>query len=268
MDASTAAWTPHATHLACDERPFLAQPARPVATRSSAAPLLFAALLAGLAWPARADGPDLLQAGLSDQVRTLALEAGRRASPGIARVEVSVGQLNPRLRLAPCQRVEPYLPRGTVLWGRARIGLRCTQGPTAWNVYLPITVSAWGKAWVAAVPLAAGTEISARDLAQAEVDLAESPARVIGDARSAIGRTLARSLNAGQALREHDLKARQWFAAGDDVKVTARGSGFSVAGMGQALGHGLEGQSVRVRIESGRVVTGLPIGERHVELPL
>ncbi|MDH5538679.1 MAG: flagellar basal body P-ring formation chaperone FlgA [Rhizobacter sp.] len=221
-----------------------------------------------LALPSRAEQPDTLQAGLSEQVRALALEASRRATPGIARVEVSVGQLNPRLRLAPCQRVEPYLPNGTVLWGKARIGLRCTQGPSAWNVYLPITVSAWGKAWVATVPLSAGTEINAADLAQAEVDLAESNAKVIGDAQSAIGRTLARSLNAGQAVRETDLKARQWFSAGDEVKVLARGSGFSVAGMGQALGHGLEGQSVRVRIESGRVVTGMPVGERQVELPL
>jgi len=233
-----------------------------------AAALLLAATLGGLPAQASADSADTLQAGLEQQVRQLALEAGRRATPGITRVEVSVGQLNPRLRLAPCQRVEPYLPNGTALWGKARIGLRCVEGRTPWNVYLPITVSAFGPAWVAALPLAAGTELAARDLIQAEVDLAENPARVIDDASQAIGRTLARSLNVGQALRETDVKARQWFSAGDEVRVTARGRGFQVAGMGQALGHGLEGQTVRVRVESGRVVSAMPVGERHVELQL
>ena len=50
--------------------------------------------------------------------------------------------------------------------------------------------------------------------------------------------------------------------------MAARGSGFSVAGTGQALNHGLEGQPVRVRVESGRVLVGMPVGEHLVELPL
>ena len=32
-------------------------------------------------------------------------------------MEVSVGTLDSRLRLAPCSRVEPYLPAGSRLWG-------------------------------------------------------------------------------------------------------------------------------------------------------
>ena len=70
--------------------------------------------------------------------------ARRRA----ARVEVVVGQLDPRLHLAPCERIEPYLPPNVRLWGKSRIGLRCTQGRTAWNVYLPIIVKVWGRALV------------------------------------------------------------------------------------------------------------------------
>ena len=50
--------------------------------------------------------------------------------------------------------------------------------------------------------------------------------------------------------------------------VSARGNGFSVASAGQALNHGMEGQPVRVKVESGRVVVGMPVGDRLVELPL
>ena len=210
---------------------------------------------------------DALQPGLAGQVRQLALSGHRNLPAGIRRVEVALGELDPRLRLAPCQRIEPYLPPGSALWGKTRIGLRCTQGTRPWNVFLPVTVSVFGKAWVAAAPLSAGALLSAADLIQAEVDLAEEAGSPITESDAALGRTLGRSLNAGQPLRQTDLKARQWFAAGEEVKVSARGSGFSVAGSGQALNHGLEGQPVRVRVESGRVLVGMPVGERLVELP-
>jgi flagella basal body P-ring formation protein FlgA len=69
-------------------------------------------------------------------------------------------------------------------------------------------------------------------------------------------------------LRGADLRARQWFAAGDNVRLVATGSGWRINGEGQALAAGVEGQSVRVRTESGRVVSGVPVAERLVEVAL
>lgn len=267
------------------DKPTLSMPPAPRALARAAA--LAAALAAGPALAApvgAATGPagsapfstvtdgaaavDALQPGLAGKVRQLA-SGGKGAAPAAGqRIEVVLGQLDARLRLAPCQRIEPYLPNGSTLWGRTRIGLRCTQGATAWNVFLPVSVNVYGKAWVAAAPLAAGSLLAAGDLVQADVNLAEETGAAITDADTAIGRTLVRALNPGHPLRQTDLKARQWFAAGDEVKVLASGSGFSVAGSGQALNHGLEGQPVRVRVESGRVLVGMPVGERLVELPL
>ena len=164
-------------------------------------------------------------------------------------------------------RSEPYLPSGTRLWGRTRIGLRCTHGATPWNVYLPLTVRVFGSGLVAAESLPAGTALATAHLRLAEVDLADggAPLRM---AEAALGRTLARPLSAGQPLHQADLRARQWFAAGDTVQITAIGPGFRVSGEGQALGPGLEGQPARVRTESGRVVVGVPVADRRLELNL
>ena len=219
------------------------------------------------AWARAGDAP-ALDAALERQVRDLALAGSAHAGGGIARVEVQVGTLDARLRLAPCERIEPYLPAGTRLWGRTRIGLRCTQGVSHWNVFLPVTVKVYGTALVAATPLAAGAVVGSADIARAEVDLAEDSSTAMTDAQLVIGRTLVRALNTGQGLRQSGLRPRQWFAAGDTVKLLAQGDGFSVAGEGQALTPGIEGQSVRVKTESGRVLTGMPVGERRVELLL
>ncbi len=89
------------------------------------------------------------------------------------RLEVTIGELDPRLQLAPCERIEPYLPVGTRLWGKTRMGLRCTQGSSKWNVFLPLTVKAFGPAWVIRDPIPSGGVLTEHHAMQAEVDWAE-----------------------------------------------------------------------------------------------
>jgi len=110
-----------------------------------------AVLATGTAWaqtaPANASAPEGSPESWVNQAQQWVQQqiqepAGSR--PAKLRPEIVVGQLDSRLRLAPCQRVEPFLPEGTRLWGRTRVGLRCAEGPTRWTVFLPITVKAWG----------------------------------------------------------------------------------------------------------------------------
>jgi flagellar basal body P-ring formation protein FlgA len=52
------------------------------------------------------------------------------------------------------------------------------------------------------------------------------------------------------------------------VQIWAQGSGFAINSEGQAMGPGLEGVPVRVRLESGRVVVGRATAERRLEVQL
>jgi flagella basal body P-ring formation protein FlgA len=184
------------------------------------------------------------------------------------RIAVELGQLDPRLQLAPCAQIQPYLPAGTRPLGRTRIGLRCVDGQGRWNVFLPVTVRLLAQALVTTAPLPMGTVLQASHFTMAEVDLAERPDPAFTTTPPVLGRTLARPLGAGDALRRNDLKPRQYFQAGDVVRVVAVGPGYAVSAEGQALSHGIEGQPARVRTESGRIVTGVPAGDRRVEVAL
>jgi flagellar basal body P-ring formation protein FlgA len=220
-------------------------------------------LWAGCAATASAQGT--LDAALLRQVQQFTLDAARHQSPA-HRIEVQVGGLDPRLRLATCERAEPYLAGVTRLWGPSRVGLRCVQGPTRWNVFVPITVRVFGPAAVATAPLPAGSVVALQDLSQAEVDLAENASSTFADPARIAGRTLVRAVPAGQAVREAHLRPRVWFAAGDEVRLVARGTGFAAVGAGQALNAGVEGQPVRARTESGRVVVGHAVGNKEIDL--
>lgn len=192
----------------------------------------------------------------------------RLALPNASRVEVVVGQLDPRLKLAPCQKIEPYLPPQPSNWGRMRVGLRCLQGSKRWNVSLPITVKAWVPALVVRADAPAGTVLAESHLSVGEVELSAWPGVVLRQPGQAVGRSLARGLQAGDALRQADLKSRQWFAAGDTVQVVAVGPGWQIVAGGQAMGPGLEDQPARVRMENGRVVQGRAVSDRRVEVQL
>jgi flagellar basal body P-ring formation protein FlgA len=226
----------------------------------------FAVLLLSVLAPCGAAAA-VLDDVLAQRVQSLANEASKQGAPGL-RAQVRVGQLDPRLKLAPCANVQPYLPEGMKLWGNARIGLRCADTGVRWNVFLPITVDVFGPGLVAAAPLAAGAVLSAADVRPATVNLSASSSAAITASELAIGRTLAKPLAPGDALRDGDLRTRQWFAAGDTVRIVAGGSGWRIHGEGQAMNPGLEGQAVRVRTESGRIVSGVATGDRMVEVPL
>ena len=225
---------------------------------------LLCLLLPGLA----AWGQTALDPALVERVRQLAETAARATAPPNTRVAVEIGVLDARLRLAPCQQIQPYLPPGMAVWGRSRIGLRCLEGATRWNVTLPVRVAVYGRAVVASGPLPAGVNLSQDQLAMADIDIAAEPGAVFTDPALLIGRTLARPLSAADAVRAPALKSRQWFAAGETVQVRVAGEGFAIASEAQAMSAGIEGQEVRVRFESGRVASGRAVGERRVELLL
>ena len=184
------------------------------------------------------------------------------------RMEVSVGELDRRLRLAHCDRVEPYIPPNTRLWGKSRLGLRCVQGSVKWNVFLPITVKAFGPAWVVKGMVQQGATLSEADAMSVEVDWAELNSPIVANLSDWVGQTATRTLSTGQPLRQDMMKAAQVFQAGAQVRVLARGVGFEIATSAQAISSGVVGQSARVRMDNGRVMTGQVLDSRTVRLEL
>lgn len=209
------------------------------------------------AWTARSPGETSeapAEAGAAD--------AGH---PGV-RVEVRVGRLHPGARLAPCTRIEPFLPPNARLWGRGYIGARCTQG-ASWSTMIPVTVSVFGPALVANLPLAMGSVPQPADFRIEEVDWTRNAGTPVSDPALLAGRSLGRPLSAGQVLQANDLRVQQTVAAGDPVRIRVIGHGFSISASGYAVTAAGEGQSLRVRTEAGKMLVGT-VRERAVEVRL
>ena len=215
-----------------------------------------------------------LEPAVATHIHQFTLEAiqaqpiGQAATPGSAapRIDIEVGQPDARLHLAQCAKAEPYVPAGIRLGGATRIGLKCVQGPTAWNITVPVVIRIFGRGLVALSNIPAGGTLKSQDLAIGDVDLVADTSAALNEPQAVEGRTLARPLNVGHSLRLSHLKPRQWFAPGDTVKLVSSGSGFQIASQGQALTPGIDGQPVRVRTEAGKILSGTAVGDRLVAL--
>ena len=204
------------------------------------------------------------------KVEQLAMQAARAAlgPRSDVRIEVLAGKLDPRLRLAPCARVDFFLPAGQRAWGTTRVGIRCLEGPTKWSVYLPLTVKVWAPAVQSATALPSGIVLGAEHLTMGLSDWALADQTPASEIAQLTGRQLARPVAAGETLREADLRRRQWFSAGEPVTIVAVGKGFSATSIGIALTPGVEGQTAKVRTEDGRTLAGIPKANRRIEIPL
>ena len=236
----------------------------------------FKAALVGMGWMCtamvQAQSVDAAQANLSADVVASARAwidnaVAQSAAPNL-RMEVSVGALDSRLRLAPCTQVEPYIPVGTKLWGKTRLGLRCLQGSSKWNVFLPLTIKAFGPAWVIKGQVPSGTVLSAADAMASEVDWAEQNSPVIAQQANWIGQTATRALGTGQVLRQDMVKPSQVFQAGAQVRVLAHGAGFEIATSAQAISAGVVGQTARIRMNNGTILFGVVQADQTVSLTL
>ncbi|HIH2753111.1 flagellar basal body P-ring formation protein FlgA [Burkholderia aenigmatica] len=202
-----------------------------------------------------------------ESIRRAALAFLQQQIAGLpGKTTVTVTTAFPR-GLAACTTLEPFLPTGARLWGRTTVGVRCA-GERPWTVYLQAKVAVQATYYVAARQIAPGEPLSAADLVARDGDLTVLPLAVITDPAQAIGATALARISAGLPLRQDLLKSAASVSAGQTVRVVAAGPGFTISAEGSALANAAPGQSVRVRMAAGQIVTAIVKDAGTVEIPL
>lgn len=184
---------------------------------------------------------------------------------GASRIDISVGEADARLHLAPCERAEPFLRSGTRLWGRVFVGLQCVSG-ARWSINVPVQVRVYGPGLVAARALPAGQPIGESDVRAEQVEWTRAPHGVARELSALEQRAPSRAIESGEPIALDALRDVPAVAQGDPVKLVGRGEGFSITTDAVALAAASVGQPVRVRIESGKIMTGTARVGRIVEV--
>jgi len=178
--------------------------------------------------------------------------------------EVTVTVQAPEAALPPCADPQPFLPgQGQRLLGRVTVGVRCGDGQTR---YLQARVTAIGHYWVAAETIPVGTLVTGAMLEARSGDLTELPRQAVLDDADAVGRVTTRTLAKGSVVQSSQLQAPWLIHRNRTVSVEAIGAGFRVTRQGEALQDGALGDTVRVRMSSRSVLTGVVAGNDLVKV--
>ena len=169
--------------------------------------------------------------------------------------EIHIGEIDPHNMLPPCTALEAFLPSGTRAWGQISVGVRC-NAPAPWTAYVPAQVVVMGDYLVTAQPLRAGQIVGPDDLERRHGDIAAQPPNTLTDTVQAVGHPARYAVAAGSTLRAQMLRLPLAVRQGQNVKVVGSGNGFTVSNGGRALNGAAEGDAVRVRLDSGQVVSG------------
>ena len=184
-------------------------------------------------------------------------------SPG--KVEINITPMEQGTRLDFCPNPEAFFPPSSAAWGRTTVGVRCGQ-PKPWTVYLQANVSIIANYVVSANPIGQGQIINAGDLKLRKGDLAALPTGIFTEFNAILGTQAKMSLAAGSVIKKEMLKMPTVIKQGQSVRVTSKGTGFSITTEGQALNAAAESEIVKVRVKNGSVVSGIAKRDGQVEV--
>ena len=197
-----------------------------------------------------------------------------------ARHEIQINRLDPRLRLAACDKeLTVTLESPAQPIGRVTTRVRC-EGHSPWTVFVPAQVRLFRDVVIITRPLKRNSEIGPADpatrLSALEAELATLERDVgllnqgyLTDPTQVIGKKLTRAMQSDQVVSPRHLALAEVIRKGDQVVISARSSTVGVRMPGEALSDGGVGEQISVRnLRSNRVVKARVLGPGQVEVAM
>ncbi len=168
-------------------------------------------------------------------------------------VQVKVRVRTPPAQWPACELPQLSLPPNARIAGNVSISARCGQE----RRFIQTQVQVFGRYLVSARGISAGSRLTAADLTLKEGRLDTLPPRALTEAGKALGAVSLRNISPGQPLTLAMLRRAWIIKAGQSVQVSAQGEGFNISGSGKAMNNAAAEDSVRVRMASGQIVSGV-----------
>ena len=173
-------------------------------------------------------------------------------------VQVNVGNLDSRLRLAECaEPLKVALPTGATFRARMTVAVSCAS-PAAWTVYVPISIETQSSVLVLRHAVGRGARVTAQDVEVQSRVVAGAGDDYLTDIAELDGRTLKRPLGAGAALTAEVMAADSIVKRGQEVTLLAAAGGMEVRARGVAMNDApVSGRIKAQNLSSGRIVEGV-----------
>ena len=202
-----------------------------------------------------------------DKIRVDALTYLKKIPDLDKSVRITIGNIDPHLKLPICSHLEFSLPSHSNYRGHFRLGVRCVE-PNEWSLFLSVTILAPNTYYTTRTELDKNHPIQKEDIIATEIYQANNPQGGINDPQQLMGRTLTHPLRAGATVRNTDLHPEPSLARGQTVQIVGVGPGFKITRTGQLLTNASPGQLTQVKTTSKQIITGIARSGGTVEIKL
>lgn len=172
--------------------------------------------------------------------------------------KVTIGRLDPRLRLAACDiPLQASQNPGARLVGATSVNVRC-EGNTPWSIFVPALIREKRLVVIAARTLAAGQQLGEEDIATQAVWVSDAATHYLEDAAFAVGKQTQRMIVAGTPLPVQGLRSARIIRRGATITLALQRGPLAVRVGGVALQDGALGDRIQARNNSSRrIVEGI-----------
>lgn len=184
----------------------------------------------------------------------------KSVAAGQGETEVTVGQLDRRLRLARCAKpLDTSLPATVEPLGNITVSVSC-EGPKPWSLLVQATVARFVEVVVAARPLARNLPLDADAIRLARVDVSQLRGGYYASEEEVAGQLMRRSVRAGTVLTNTMLKPPLLIKRGEKVIIHAKSGPIQVRMEGLALQAGALGEVIEVKnLSSSQVIEAVVV---------
>jgi len=183
-----------------------------------------------------------------------------------AKVDIKVGNLDKRLRLAQCEQNLQFNMKDVAgNGGNINVQVACT-GRTAWTILVPAVAKIYRPMAVAGRTLQRGELVGENDLTTEIKEMTDFRMGFALLPETIIGKEVKFTVNKGEAFRNSVLDAPLVIKRGDTVSMEASAGEISVRTNGTAVSDGRIGQQIRVKNnQSARVINARVVGPGQVQ---
>ncbi len=180
------------------------------------------------------------------------------SAPGKHETALTLGRLDPRLRLIACGiPLQASQHPGTRLLGATSVNVRC-EGATPWSIFVPVMIREKRTVVVATRSLAPGQQLQAEDVTTQAVWVSDATTPYLESTALAIGKQTQRLIPAGSPLPLQALRSPRAIRRGATVTLALERGPLAIRVGGVALQDGVLGERIQARNNSSRrVVEGI-----------
>lgn len=182
------------------------------------------------------------------------------------RIDISVSNLDKRLRLASCTQPVKFINQdqsGT--GGNISVKAECNSGKV-WSVHVPAQVTIYREIPIAVRDIARGEVISQAHITTNVINVSNIRQAFLPDTHAIVGKEAKRNISKGEPFKTALLDAPTAVKRGEIVVLESHAGSIKVSSAGTAMADGRVGQKIRVRNNSSeRIISGVVISQGLVQ---